>query len=711
MRLFFSLGGVVLHINSVWWFMGAGVDLITSYVWRWLCVLGFFILVAVSNTAAGSLLETLIVTGTTPEAAAELAPGRTGVEADSYLPGVRIDSAELLRALPGVQADSRSNYAQDTRITLRGFGARSAFGVRGIDLQVDGVPLTTPDGQGQLSSVALETVARAEVLTGPTAALFGNGAGGVIALQSRAPDASSLRWGLAAGEGDMQRQSVQGQWRQGDFGARVYLSDFETDGDRPHAAAERRHAGLQLYHTSTAGLETIFRLDTSRDPQLQDPLGLTPTQWLENPRQINEAAETFDTRKAVSHQQASITVRQPLGNSRWQTSAWSGAREISQYLGFTGAASGSAGGVVDLQRDFYGINGNYSRDLDWQGTSVTATLGAELASMEDRRRGYVNDFGVSGDLRRDEVGGVDALDVYTLLQWRPGNRWLFFGGFRHSDMEVDVQDFFILDGNPDDSGTRDFVEWSTALGGHFYLSDQWTLFASTGRGFETPTLTEMAYQSSGSGLNMDLAAASNRQHEVGLRLGLANASHAKLTLFAVDSTDEILVDQSVGGRTTYRNAAGTERRGIELSGYIRLAPAWSTLMALNYLSADYSAGEWQGNRLPGLASHNHFVQLRWQPLFDERLTLALAVQHRSRVATHDDNQTFAPAATTADFAITTAHRFGHDTRWQLSAWLKVVNLTNKNYVGSVIVNQSNGRSFEPAPERNVNAGIEMGYRW
>lgn len=668
--------------------------------------MGAFLGLAAANASADGVIETLVVTASASDAVG-LAAGTATIQVGEQLPGLRIDSAELLQGLPGVQADSRSNYAQDTRVTLRGFGARSAFGVRGVDLQVDGVPLTMPDGQGQLSSIALDGVNEVEVLRGPIAALYGNGAGGVISLQSRAPEHNQVELGYGAGNYDFSRPSLQGQWRSDNVGVRVQASRFTTDGHRAHSAAEKEQLGAQLYFTSANGIEAIVRLDRDHDSYLQDPLGLSPEQWRENPRQINSATELFDTHKTVDHEQFSLTLRQAQGQGRWQTTLWSGARDITQRLAFTGAGIGSAGGIVDLRRDFYGVNGNYSYDFMPAGTLLTATLGVELAAMDDRRRGYVNDFGVVGDLRRDELGQVNSCDVYSLLQWQPGERWQLYGGVRYSDMEFLVDDYFVVPGNRDDSGGRDYNQWSTAYGLNYRLDDQWTLFVSQGRGFESPTLTEMAYSSNNDGLNIALDAADNRQREAGVRFDTAT-TELTLTLFEIDTASEIVVDTSVGGRTTYRNAAGTERQGIEFSGRLVLAKQWSVWINLNYLDADYNAGDWSGNQLPGIARDNHHAQLRWQPWTDDRLTLAFAVRHRSRVATGDENEVWAPAATTADIAVSSRIDLGD---WAVSGWIKAVNLTDNNYVGSVIVNQSNGRSFEPAPGRHVNAAIAFTYQW
>src|SRR6187431_310340 len=323
-------------------------------------LLAIAILIAFPNTlyaqAAPELLETLIVSGErTP--VSDLSRQLVIKTAEDFAVGARIDPAELLQIIPGVQVDSRTNYAQDTRISLRGFGARSAFGVRGIDLQVDAIPMSTPDGQGQLGSVMLDNIGSAQVLRGPIAVLYGNGAGGVIALQTAVPQQSQLGVGLNAGDPGLARQTINGEWRKENLAVRGQFANSTIDGERPHSGAERQQAGVQFFYTTANNLDVIIKHDYSDDPLLQDPLGLTPEQWREDPWQLNTAAELYDTRKIVGHQQTSISLRDNAGATRWQTGLWQGEREIEQYLGFTGDAIASSGGVVDLARDFSGISG------------------------------------------------------------------------------------------------------------------------------------------------------------------------------------------------------------------------------------------------------------------------------------------------------------------------------------------------------------------
>lgn len=664
---------------------------------------------ALHAQTAPEVLETLIVSGER-SASSGLSQQVLIKTAKDFSAGARLDPAELLQIIPGVQVDSRTNYAQDTRISLRGFGARSAFGVRGIDLQVDGIPMSTPDGQGQLASVMLDNVANVQVLRGPIAALYGNGAGGVIALQTEVPEASSISARLVAGDPGLARQTLNGEWRTDNLAMRAQFANTEIDGERPHSSAERQQAGVQLFYTTENNLDVIVKHDYSDDPLLQDPLGLTPEQWRNDPWQLSPAAEIYDARKTVEHQQTSISLRDNTGSIRWQTGLWQGERAITQYLGFAGDAISGSGGVVDLQRDFSGISGTITHSLNFFSWPAEISLGVELAQMQDNRRGYVNDFGAAGELRRDETGEVESRDIYSLVHINPSEKLMLYTGVRHSDLNFDVVDYFIVppvnnsNGNPDDSGARDYREDSFAIGGNYALTPVWELFASSGRGYETPTLTEMAYKTGATGLNTELEAATNRQHEWGIGYHPDEILELTLTQFFIDTENEIVVDQSVGGRTTFRNAAETERKGIELFGRYAINSNVRVQLGVQSLDAIYSAGQWNGNQLPGVAREQYQLGVQWLPFTNDVLQLDLGAQQRSRIYTVDSNQAYAPDYYTFDVS---AQGTFPISSVQFDWWLKVANFTDENYVGSVIVNQSSGRAFEPALGRNLSAGVKL----
>jgi iron complex outermembrane recepter protein len=674
-------------------------------------LMGVILLVMPAVQAAPELLETLIVKGKATDKS-EFERQLITRTVDDFSAGARLDPAELLQRIPGVQVDSRSNYAQDTRVSLRGFGARSAFGVRGIDLSVDGIPMSTPDGQGQLASVMLDNIERVEVLRGPLAVLYGNGAGGVIALQTAAPEVNQLSGTLVAADPDLQRQLLQGEWRHNNSAARVQIATTKIDGERPHSQAEREQVGLHLFYRSANNIDVLIKHDESNDPLLQDPLGLTPQQWRDDPWQLNSAAETYNTRKTVKHNQTSLSLREAEGATRWQASLWQGERAINQYLGFSGDAITSSGGVVDLARDFYGVCGNIVRSFEFFTLPADWSLGAEVAQMQDRRRGFVNNLGIAGDLRRDELGKVDSHDIFTLLQINPTEQLMLYAGTRHSEMNVTVSDYFIVASNtaalanPDDSGARSYRENSYAGGFNYSLTDQWQFFVSSGRGFETPTLTEMAYRTNASGLNTTLDAAISNQQQWGVSYRADSRSEFTFTRFLIATENELVVDQSVNGRTSFRNATETARSGVELFGRYQVNDSWNLQISLQKVDAQYSAGDLSGKQLPGVAREQYQLGLEWLPFAQDSLQLHLDAQRRSGVYSADNNVVLAPAYTTYDVDITGNYVVN---RTQVKWWIKVANLTDENYVGSVIVNQANGRAFEPALGRQLLAGITMSY--
>lgn len=660
------------------------------------------------HVQAQEVLETLVVNG---ERSAPVLSSHVMIKtAADFQPGARFDPAELLQTLPGVQVDSRSNYAQDTRISMRGFGARSAFGVRGIDLQVDGIPMSTPDGQGQLSSVMLDNISSVQVLRGPIAALYGNGAGGVIALQTVAPQTTQISVGVMAGDPGLQRQTLQGDWRQERVAARVQLANTDVDGDRPHSQAERNQGAAQIYYTTQNNLDMTFKHERSDDPLLQDPLALSPDEWRSNPRQTNRFAEEFNTRKSVEHEQTSLSLRDNSGATRWQASFWQGERDITQYLGFSGTNMSGSGGVVDLARDFAGASGTFTQHFTLLTMPTDVSVGVELAQTEDRRRGFVNNNGTAGDLRRNELGTVDSRDIYALLQIEPVADLSVYAGGRQTRLDVEVDDYFIVEGgsddsdNPDDSGSRDYQENAYAFGANYQLSDHWEIFASRGRGYETPTLTEMAYRSDGSGLNISLDAAINHQREWGFAYRPSADAELLITHFMIDSQNELVVDQSVGGRTSYRNATATEREGVELLGRYNVGDHWRLQASVQTLDAIYSAGEFDGKQLPGVAREQYQLGLQWLPFGGDALILSASAQQRARVYTADNNAIHAPSFHTVDLGAQGDYLF---SQLRVGWWLKIANVSDENYVGSVIVNQTNGRAFEPALGRNLVAGIKL----
>ncbi len=603
-----------------------------------------------------------------------------------------LDIASLLQGLPGVQADQRANFAQDSRISLRGFGSRSSFGVRGIEVLLDGMPWSTADGQSQPGSMLLEQLGAVEVLRGPFAALYGNSAGGVLALQSKPIAPASVSLQQLSGN-LLQQQQLQVSSGQ----TELSLKQLKHDGFRPHNSAEKRQASLRQSHIFADQLQLNWRYDWSDDPLLQDPLGLTLAEWQQNPRQTAAVATLFNSQKNSAQRQLTMQL-EPL-SGEWLLGGWHGQRDIQQLLAFSGDAISSAGGVVNLNRHFFGIKGQRQYELGrwWLQYS------AQFEQHTDQRQGYVNQRGSIGDLRRDESGQVQSTEISVRTEYVSVDRWRFSAGARMSQLKFAVTDYFVQPGNPDDSGQKSDQHPSFALGISYPLLPELSWNLNIGQGFETPTLTEMAYQSNGSGLNLALKAARNQQIESGFKYQ-TKATVASLDLFYIQSRDELVVDQSVGGRTSYRNAASSQRRGLEFFWQQQISAHWQQRFSSTLLDSQFEAQSNVSRELPGVARVLHDWQLEYRPWQDDRWLLRTQLNYRGKLMVDDANSLSAPAVTLLQL----------DSRWQLDLqhsqwqfWLGLENALDKTYAGAVVVNQANGRSFEPGLPRQWVAGLQL----
>ena len=652
--------------------------------------------------------------------AAIQAVGRDVIE----VAGPQVNLSESLNRIPGVTALNRQNFAQDLQISIRGFGSRSTFGIRGVRLLVDGIPATMPDGQGQASTISLGSTARIEVLRGPLAQLYGNAAGGVIqafTASGMAPPSAGV--GLTAGSYGLVRfgATANGRWENEPGRAAGFLvdySDMRIDGYRDHSEARRRHLNAKLDVAPSRDTTITLVANLFDQPRSQDPLGLTRAQAEANPRQVAPIAITQDTRKEVSQNQAGLIAEHRIdGNSSLTARVYGGTRDVDQALSIPLAAqtpATSAGGIVDLERRYGGVGLQYSHRIDSRLGPFTMTAGVDHDTMTERRRGFINDGGTRGALKRDEDDKVHNTDVYGQLSWDPSPSWTLIAGARSSHVRFSTTDYFIVPGNPDDSGAASYSAVNPVLGAVWHFSEQANFYAHVGRGFETPTFSELAYRPAGaSGLNFALNESRSRQAEIGAKFRLSPAQRFDVALFDIRTDDEIVVDSNVGGRTTFRNAGETSRRGLEASYRNQLARAWSTIVALTLIDAEFrdafggGAGAVAvGNQLPGVPNRQLYAELAWAPDRRRGPFAGFELVHSGRIYVNDVNTDSASSATLGN--LRGGWRFPLGT-WQLTTLARLDNVTGKEYFGSVIVNDANQRFFEPAPTRSWLVGAQLSH--
>jgi iron complex outermembrane receptor protein len=639
----------------------------------------------------------------------------------------RVNASESLVSVPGLTVQNRQNYAQDLQISSRGFGARSAFGVRGVRLITDGIPATMPDGQGQAATFNLDMAERIEVLRGPFSALYGNHSGGVVQLFTREPKgAPSVEVTTMAGSDGLRKTDVNGEGTAGPVGFLVDASHFATDGYRAHSRATRDQAYAKLVTRPSADSRITVVANTLRQPDTQDPLGATWATYARDPRacEVDPGdtqsprrcfAERYNTRKSTDNQQVGLTYEQKFGQDRLQVTAYGGNRKVVQYQAFSKAFQAPrshSGGVVDFDRDFEGLDANWEDRRAFAGGSLRTTAGIEYGASSDQRKGFENfagdELGVKGQPRRDETDDLSSLAAYAQSEWQRGP-WAVTGGLRHSRLRVQVRDRFPSNG--DDSGSVTYARNTPVLGVLYKLTPTLNVYASAARGFETPTLNELFYSGTGERFNFGLRPATSTHLEAGAKAILGSNTRVDAAVFQVRTSDELVVDSASGGRTSYRNAAGTLRQGLELSTDSQLPHGFAARIAATLLRAVYDQGFANvpsGSRLPGVPNASLYGELGWKDA-DGRLGTAIETYASANAYPDDANRAHpAPGYTVVNARLQDAQQFGG---WRLKQFIRVNNLFNRNYVGSLIVGDSNQRYYEAAPGRNWVAGFSAQYRF
>lgn len=646
--------------------------------------------------------------------------------------GPQVNLSEALARVPGVVALNRQNYAQDIQISSRGFGARSTFGVRGLRLYVDGIPATGPDGQGQVSHFDLASAARIEVLRGPFSALYGNSSGGVISMFTA--DGGPQTVGDIAtsfGSDGMRRTGLKLSGQQGALQYNLSASRFETDGSRDHSAAQRTGFNGKLKYALDADTRWTFVLNSVRMPDVQDPLGLTRAELQSNPRQATPVALTFNTRKSVDQTQAGVILDHRFdARNAMQLTAYVGERATTQFQAIPVATQGPAthpGGVIDLARDYGGIDARWIHKARLLDEPLTLTAGLSADRLKEGRRGFQNfvgsALGVQGALRRDEANVVQSTDQYAQAEWAPALRWRLSAGLRHSRVKFDSSDHYVVAGNPDDSGSVSYSATSPVVGVVFHATDAVNLYASLGKGFETPTLNELAYRPSGAtGPNFNLQSASSRQWELGVKSQLGDDWALNAAYFRARTRNEIAVLANTGGRSVFQNVGSTTREGVEATLSGRWQGGWSAYASASYLDAFYGDSFLTctaapcatpttriaaGNRIPGIPRASLFAELAWahRPW---GLETALEWRRVGKIYVDDSNTDAAAGSSVFNLRVSLAQKLA---RWSLREFVRVDNIGNRNYVGSVIVNEGNSRFFEPAPGRAWLIGLNATYQF
>ncbi len=635
--------------------------------------------------------------------------------------GMNVNLSETLKGIPGLQLNNRENYAQDLQISIRGFGARSSFGVRGVRLYVDGIPASMPDGQGQSSNIDLNSLDHIEVLGGAFSSLYGNSSGGTILTTTReGQGADSIELGHSAGSQNKGQTKLVLQGGSENASEPSYVissSYFDTNGYRDHSSAHKVLNNAKLTWDLEDGSK-INWINNYVKITADDPGGLTREQWKANPRQVATNVLLYNARKEIEQLQTGLTWNKPINDQHelYGMAYW-GQRAVTQYQSIPRTAQGGvnhAGGVIDFDRNFYGT------DLRWTGKDILPDIqliaGLAFDAMTEDRKGYQNflgdRLGVKGELRRDEDNTLWNLDPYLQASYHFTPDWTLDAGLRYSNVHFKSKDRFLANGNNSGKTTYDKLLPSMALS--WQILPELMTYASYAQGFETPTFTEMSYPANtAENRSFSLKAAESETYEMGLK-SVNTLGDFTVAVFQTRTKNDIVSAGNDNGRSTFRNADKTLREGVELSWNKNLWRDLTAQASYSYIDATFDAdipvigtvaAIAAGNYIPGIAKNQAFLSLGWKP--EKGLHAGLDVRYSDKIYVNDLNSDTAPSYTVAGVNV------GYHWKmqdWAVNTFARVDNLFDKDYSGSVIVNESSrpeGRYYEPAEGRNWSAGLSV----
>ncbi len=635
----------------------------------------------------------------------------------------QVNLTEVVKGIPSVQLRNRENYAQDLQLSMRGFGARSTFGVRGIRLYTDGIPATMPDGQGQTSNIDLSSLSHLEVLTGPFSSLYGNSSGGAILATTREGQGKdSIEMSYSGGSHNKNRAGLVlqgGAKNQNEPSYIVSSSYFDTDGFRDHSGANKVLSNAKLTWDLDDGSKVNWVTNYVKI-DADDPGGLTRADWEKNPKQVAKNVLDYNARKTIDQTQIGLTWSKPINDqNELYAMTYIGQRQVTQYQSIPDTVQKNpntpyqAGGVIDFKRDYYGA------DFRWTGKDLLPntqfSAGVAIDAMNEDRQGYQNfndtgDKGVKGALRRDERNTLWNVDPYLQASWSFLPSMRLDTGLRYSNVHYKSKDHYIVGLNGDNSGKTTYEEVLPSVALSWQIIPEVLAYASYAKGFETPTFTEMAYPAQGGASTLDLKPSKSDNYELGLKSS-NTLGDFNLATFYIETKDDIVAAESMGGRATFRNADKTLRKGVEFAWNKKLWKDLAVNASYAYLDATFdskvpAAGKVaeipEGNAIPGIAKNQAFIGVAWQP--EQGFYAGLDTQFMDKVYVNDTNTDAAASYTVASIYTGYAWKCAD---WGINGFARVDNLFDKNYAGSVIVNEGSSRFFEPADGRNWSAGIKL----
>lgn len=619
----------------------------------------------------------------------------------------RLGLGETLNTLPGLEVQDRYNYAQGDRLSIRGFGARTQFGIRGVRVIVDGVPATLADGQSTLDHLDLSTVYRVETLRGPSSSLYGNASGGVVRFETAIPETTPFRqrFGSIVGSNGLLQLQSSTSALVGSTTLGLYVTNFSYDGYRKHSEADKLFvSGVVRYKGRRDDLSVVahfVRFDAL------NPGSLTDSMIALDPRMANPFNEVQQAGKAAKQGQLGVAWRRPTLGGRVTLSAYGLARDLDNTITVR---------VIDLDRLAGGARLQFERTTPIANLPLRWTIGAEAAIQDDARRNFENDQGERGILTIDEDQRVASVGPFVQLSMPVIPHLSLLGGLRYDLVRFTAESSLCVEQSSQDqncTSERTMDAASASIGLLLDWSDPLRVYGNIATGFETPTTTELGNRPDGEfGYNPNLEPQRTVSYEFGLKGQVDPVVRYEIAVYRATVTNELIPFEipSQPGRTFFQNAGSAIHRGVETGVSLLLGHKLIVSAAYTYTEArfeDFTVGGVRlgGNRVPGVAPHR--VQVLTSYETPDSWYVTADVEFASEMPVNDANDALSPSYTV--FGFRTGIRGVSLGALSLDPYLGITNIFNVLYNTSVTVNAFGGRYFEPGPARAFWFGTRLGF--
>ena len=604
---------------------------------------------------------------------------------------------EVLAGVPGLYMQNRYNFSQDLRVSLRGFGARSAFGIRGIKVIVDGIPETLPDGQAGVDSIDLGSASRIEVIRGPSSSNFGNASGGVIAIETETgTDPGFVQTTIATGDLGYSKFQLKSGGKTENMNYLINFSKQELDGYREHSVSE----GSLMNAKFGFNLSEIDRLKLSLNytdqPKSQDPGGINLSQVNTDRKSARDRNLSYDSGESLNQKRIGLVYERDHSGGLLTVRNYYVTRDFSNKLPFKN------GGSVNIDREFYGFGMQYQFGESLP-ENFSLTTGFDIDRQDDDRKRFNNDSGKLGSMSFDQQEKVSSNGLFVQSRYDMGN-FSISSGIRYDEVKFDITDRFLSNG--DDSGEIEFDAVSPSFGLN-YVMDNGSIFASISSSFETPTTTELANPDTSGGFNALLKPQEANNIEIGYK-SIKNDIYREIAVFNIDLNDELVPYEleEFPGRTFYSNVGKSSRKGIETLVSWSVKP--NLTLDASYTYSDFSFDsfidknnkDFSGSKLPGLPESFAYFGIRFEN--ENGLNMNFNLNYSGDLFANNANTVKVQAYTVSNFRLS----YNISKRnWKILPYLGINNIFDTEFSSNIRINAFGSRYYEPAPERNSYLGI------